>query len=164
MDPDESNAAITAELDIPLQLLDEYLAYLSKILAQIPLRRIVRQLALSLQSYLWDYLLLRNSFSEAGAAQFGRNIMSLWRVMDKYLGEGQGATGMGRLHDALMILTLQASSSSASSKGSLDLQNVASAAFENNEKARLMLEQIGVNFLSEAEARSVLERRIELAS
>jgi hypothetical protein len=164
LEADESNAAISAELDTPLQILDEYLAYLSKGLARICLRRVCRQLALSIQSYLWDYLLLRNSFSEAGATQFGRDIVAVWRVMDKYLGEGQGATGMARLRDALVLLTLRADPSPTSPETTLGLHNVADAAFENNEKARLILEQVGITLLSEAEARSIMERRIELAS
>lgn len=98
--------AITAELDVTLQLLSTNLAFLVGCLAEAPLRRIVRQLTLSIQNHLWDHVLMRNSFSSYGAAQFTRDVAAIWEVVDRYLGVGQGEAGMRKLREALTLLSL----------------------------------------------------------
>ena len=96
----------TAELDVTLQLLSTNLAFLARCLAEAPLRRIVRQLTLSIQNHLWDHVLMRNSFSSSGAAQFTRDVATIWEVVDRYLGAGQGEAGMRKLREALTLLSL----------------------------------------------------------
>ena len=98
--------SISSQLDNPLQILITYLSYLSSVLATAPLRRIGRQLALSIQKSIWTDIIDVKSFSESGAVQLSRDILAIWSVMDKYLGSNQGEQGMRRLADGLKLLTL----------------------------------------------------------
>ena len=162
-----SSLALTAELDATIQQLDEYLSFLSKALAQAPLRRMGRQLALSMQSFFWDSILMRHSFSSSGAAQLVRDVSVVWEVMDRYLGEGQAETGMRKLGEALILLGLESSSGDGESRaeedgGTQGLWEVEKKIFRSNESGREALEELGLEVLSESEARHVLERRIEL--
>lgn len=183
--PEPTNAAsltLTAELDAPVHQLSLYLAFLSNALAQAPLRRIARQVALAMQTYLWDRVLMRHSFSASGIAQFSYDLNALWEVMDRYLGGGQGELGMRRLAEAAKLLNLPAVRSEglgpeqmeapASGRveeggiedGHLALWEVERRIFRSNESARDVLEELGFEVITESEARNVLERRIELGS
>ena len=161
-----SSLALTAELDATVRLLDNTLSFLSKVLAQAPLRRLARQLALAMQTFLWDSILSRHSFSSSGAAQLTRDIETLWNVMDRYLGQGQGAMGMRKLREALILLTLPiATAESGASKQvreDIDLRGVERKLFKSNESGREILEELGLEILSESEARNVVQKRIEL--
>ena len=99
--------SISPQLDNPLQILSSYFSYLSPILATAPLKRIGRQLALSIQDIIWRQLVTSRSFSESGVAQLKRDVLAIWSVMDKYLGFDQGKQGMRKLADGLRLLTLE---------------------------------------------------------
>ena len=165
----ESNSswALTAELDATVQQLNEYLSFLSKILAQVALRRIVRQVALTMQAFLWDHVLMRYSFSASGIAQYRRDIEALWETMDRWLGEGQSEMGMRKLKEGLVLLSLPVKSDRSNNDGggetnAPDLSEVEKRIFRSNESGREVLEELGLEVLSESEARNVLERRVEL--
>ena len=158
--------SLTAELDATIEQLDEYLSFLSKVLAQAPLRRIVRQAVLAMQAFLYDHVMLRYTFSTSGAQQFQRDVEVVWETVDRYLGEGQGEMGMRRLREGLVLLNLpvmkvgeQGGDSGASGLGS---RVVEERLFRSNESGREVLDELGLEVLSEAEARKVLERRVEL--
>ena len=185
-----TNLAITAELDAPLQLLSINLAFLSKCLAEAALRRIVRQLTLSIQIYLWDHVLMRHSFSSYGAAQLSRDVTAIWEVVDRYLGPGQGEAGMRKLREGLTLLSMPIKSKKngtvdgaeddevdidawiGEDGGGIDgeqepdmgVWEVEKRMFRSNESAREVLEELGMETLMESEARGVLERRIELGN
>ena len=173
-DPESLDAAtlnITAELDAVIQQLSTYLAFLAKVLAEAPLRRVCRQNTLSMQSFLWDTVLMRNNFSTYGSAQFLRDVSSIWEVIDRYIGVGQGETGMRRLREAMELLTLPVGVEEKEGEGveggagmgkAVNLWDVEKRMFLSNESAREVLEELGMNALTESEARNVLERRIEL--
>lgn len=163
----EPNAslALTAELDTTVQQVNEYLSFLSKVLAQAPLRRIVRQVALAMQTFLWDHVLMRYTFSTGGIAQFQRDVEAIWDTMDKRLGEGQGELGMRKLREALVLLGLPVKSEEEDGdEVKLGLWEVEKRVFRSNESGREVLEELGLEVLSESEARNVLERRIELGN
>lgn len=161
-----SSLALTAELDATVQQLNEYLSFLSKVLAQAPLRRIVRQLALAMQDFLWDYVLMRYTFSRSGIAQFQRDVEALWETINRWVGEGQGEMGMRKLKEAFTLLSLPVKGEEVDDAGEeatgLDLWEVEKRVFRSNESGREVLDELGLEVLSEAEARNVLERRIEL--
>ncbi len=158
-----SPLALTAELDGTIDQLSSYLSFLSNVLAQAPLRRIARQLALSMQSFLWDNVLMRNTFSLSGTAQFTRDISAIWEVMDRNLGKGQGELGMRKLGEAIVLLRLPVSSTGGDEgeESGLGLWEVDQRIYRSNESGREVLEELGLEVLSESEARSVLERRVE---
>lgn len=158
--------ALTAELDVTTQLLDEYLQFLSQRLATAPLRRIGRQLTLSIQAFFWDSVLMRHSFSCSGAAQLTRDVSVLWEVVDRHLGPGQAEAGMRKLRESLVLLGLESSPKNQEIKsedeGNIGLWDVEEKIFRSNESGREILEELGLEVLSESEARNVLEKRIEL--
>ncbi|KAI9872535.1 MAG: hypothetical protein M1830_001510, partial [Pleopsidium flavum] len=156
--------AITAELDAPLQQLTSYLSFLSSVLAAAPLRRIARQLSLSMQTHFWDYVLMRNTFSASGSTQLSRDLAAIWGVFDMYTGEGQGEMGMRKLREGLGLLNLPMRTNDDSTEGDLGLWEVERRVFESNESAREVLQELGLEVISESEARHVLERRVELGS
>ncbi len=161
-----SPLSLTAELDATVQQLNEYLSFLSKALAQAPSRRIVRQMALAMQSFLWDHVLMRYTFSASGIAQFQRDVEVIWETMDRWLGEGQGQIGMRKLKEGLELLGLPVKGEEGEENGEEDvglgLWEVEKRVFRNNESGREVLDELGLEVLSESEARHVLERRIEL--
>lgn len=162
-----TSLALTAELDAHIQQADESLSFLSKALGPAPLRRIGRQLALSLQTFFWDSILMRHSFSSSGAAQFVRDASVVWEVMDRYLGPGQAGMGMRKLRDGLVLLGLESGSGDGRQReegGDWNLEDVEKKLFESNESGREVLEELGLETISENEARHVLERRIELGN
>lgn len=169
-----SELALTAELDAPISLLDSYLSFLSRVLAKAPLRRIGRLLAHGIQSTLWDSVLVRHSFSTAGAAQFVADVDGICSVLDRSLGVGFARVGMRRLCEGLVLVGLPV-------KGDIPVHGDEDAGFEqtpriwglfeverrvfiDNEAARDVLEEMGLEVLSEQDARTVLERRVELSS
>ncbi|KAI9707564.1 MAG: hypothetical protein M1836_000525 [Candelina mexicana] len=158
-----SSISVTAELDGPLQQLSTYLSFLAGVLAPAPLRRISRQLSLSMQTYLWDNVLIRHTFSSSGVAQLSRDLAAIWGVMDRYLGEGQGEIGMKKLREGVGLLGLPVKVS-GDEDGRLGLWEVEKMMFRSNEGAREVLDKLGLTVLTESEARHVLERRVELGS
>ena len=165
--------SISTELDGPIQTLTSYLSFLKKALAETALRRISRQLALTIQTYIWDHLLLRNNFSTTGVAQFRRDIEALWTVFDRFAGPGQGQLGMRKLSNALDLISMpikaSAEGENADSEGpgnpkKLSIWEVEKRVFKSNDSARDALEELGLDNITESEARTVLEKRVELAS
>ncbi|KAH0537341.1 hypothetical protein FGG08_005857 [Glutinoglossum americanum] len=161
-DVSASTSTITLELDPPVRQLSTYLSFLSSALAPAPLRRIFRHLTSYLQQYLWDYVLMRNTFSTSGAVQFSRDVATMWDLLDVWLGEGQGEAGMRRLREGVGLLCLPLREGGR--EGGWNLRDVERKVFESNEKAKEVLEEMGVEVLTESEARAVLERRVELGS
>jgi hypothetical protein len=188
--------------------LTDYLTFLHKALGKVPLRRVCRQLCHAIQTFLWDQLLVRNSFSTAGATQLKTDLTALCAIIDQYVGTGQAERGMRRLHDGVALLSLpvkseiprvqitaadpsddnddgaawdadgdgddaggadDAGTSSVDVDGanggrSMGLFEVERLVFMDNESARHALELVGLESLSEGDARSLLERRVELGS
>lgn len=166
VEDDNAQLAITAELDNTVQLLQSYLSFLANALARAPLRRIARQVTLSIQAFLWNHVLMRYTFSALGARQFERDVHGIWEVVDGYVGVRQGAMGMTRLREGLVLLRLN--SDGALENGleggerKLNLADVNERLFRSNESGREVLEELGLELLSEGEARSILERRVDL--
>lgn len=186
-----AGGSISAELDPVLRLLTDYLTFLHSALDKVPLRRITRQLCHAIQNFLWDQLLVRSSFSTSGATQLQTDVNAIYAAIDRYVGTGQAERGMRRLHDGIALLALpvkseipriQVSTAEDDDEGAawdedggdadgadeqgktMGLFEVERLVFMNNESARHALELIGLESLSEGDARSVLERRVELSS
>ncbi|KAL9600979.1 MAG: hypothetical protein Q9219_002801 [cf. Caloplaca sp. 3 TL-2023] len=175
---DGTRLTVSAELDGTIQLLQSYLSFLANALAQGPLRRVARQVMLSLQTFLWDQVLMRYTFSATGARQFERDVSGIWEVVDRYCGVGQGEMGMRRLREGIVLLGLNESRTQDDSvekweggdeEGEAEgqglkftLADVEERLSWSNQSARATLDKLGLEVLSEGEARSVVERRVEL--
>ena len=182
-----AGGSISSELDPVLRLLTEYFGFLSKAIGKVPLRRMSRQVCHAIQNYIWDNVLVRHSFSTAGATQLVTDIGALCANIDRYIGAGQASTGMQRLLEGVTLLGLPVRGeiervrpgddedegaawdevdSDAEDDGDrkMGLFEVERLVFRDNESARHALELLGLETLSEGDARSVLERRVEVGS
>lgn len=167
-----SPLSMTSDLAHPMRTMSTQLTFLSHALGVPPLRRVSRHLLLSLQTYIWDNVLTRNTFSTTGAAQLASDLDHLCSVVDTALGAA-GRTGdslrtMKKLAEGLRLLNLSATPDSEVDRGNevaaLGLWDVEKRLFKDNESARTVLAELEIDALSEAEARSVLERRVEIGS
>lgn len=160
----DSAPSLTAELDSTIQNLNSSLSFLSSALAQAPLQRITRQVLLAVQGFLWDNVLMRNTFSQAGILQLRQDVGALCGVVDRWVGDGVGNAGMTKLGEALVLLGLPDGEGDGTQGLSLGLAEVETRVFRSNESGREVLEELGLEKLTEGEARNVLERRLELGS
>ncbi|KAI1978099.1 hypothetical protein LOZ53_004892 [Ophidiomyces ophidiicola] len=148
------------------------LEFLSRVLGSAPLKRIARQLMFSIQTFLWDTILMRNSFSMAGATQFSADVEHICSTVDEVTGVPQGQfearKAIQRLDDGLALLRLKIkprdSTNAEGTSSHIGLWEVEKRLFASNESAREVLKQLEIEFLTESQARSVLERRVELRS
>ncbi|OAX84246.1 hypothetical protein ACJ72_01386 [Emergomyces africanus] len=162
------------ELAAVLRVLPAEISFLHRLLAMAPLRRITRQVLLSIQTYIWDNVLMRNTFSTTGASQLACDVDNICKVVDMATGNGmESRYVMQKLKDALLLLNLKikpAREANETSTGGgdqtpdLSLWEVEKRIFANNESARSLLVELNIETLSEAEARAVLERRVEVRS
>ncbi|KAK3074537.1 hypothetical protein LTR53_002957 [Teratosphaeriaceae sp. CCFEE 6253] len=196
-----AGGSISAELDPTLRLLAEYFAFLGRAVGKAPLRRMSRHVCHAIQSYLWDNVLIRHTFSTAGATQLATDVRAICTDLDQYVGAGQAQAGMRRVIEGVTLVGLPVRGgmprvlpSRSGPAGNLDeddddeegaawgdvgedevgedgqgatklgLFEVERLVFMDNESARHVLEQLGLEVLSEGDARAVLERRVELGS
>nr|OQO31965.1 hypothetical protein B0A51_00306 [Rachicladosporium sp. CCFEE 5018] len=184
-----AGGAVSAELDPLLRLLADYFGFLSRALGKVPMRRVTRQLCLAIQTSIWDSVLLRQTFSTAGATQLAADVRAVISAMDQYGDHSLAQRVMVRLIDGVRLLSLPirgevpvvqaGADDDAAAWDEADDDDDAKAdeapkqmglfeaerlVFMDNESARHALERLGLENLSEADARSVLERRVELAS
>lgn len=100
------SGATSAELDPLLRLMAEYFGFISKSLGKVPLRRMSRLICHALQNQIWDNVLIRHSFSTAGATQLASDVRAVCATFDRYVGDGQAQSGMRRLLEGVTLLGL----------------------------------------------------------
>lgn len=165
----------SSELAPAMRTLSTNISFLSRALGVAPLRRIIRQLLPPVQNYIWGNVLMRNMFSAAGAAQLASDADHLRSVIDVALGPvantGDSLRGLKKLNEGLLLLGLDANTPKTEDdttvepeKAPLGLWEVEKRLFKDNESAREILAELGIETLTEAEARAVLERRVEIGS
>nr|POF02259.1 rad50-interacting protein 1 [Quercus suber] len=195
-----AGGSISAELDPTLRLIQEYFSFLGQAVGVAPLRRLARHLCHVIQTYLWDSVLVRASFSTPGAAQLVVDVHALVAEIDRYAGAGQASMGMHRLLEGVTLISLPVRGEmtrtpddattapdgnddddtaawdvdddkaeddgpgEGAGSSSMGLFEVERLVFMDNERARRALDQLGLEVLTEHEARAVLERRVELGS
>ncbi|KAJ5141255.1 hypothetical protein N7526_002250 [Penicillium atrosanguineum] len=163
-----SPLSMTSEMAHAMRTLSSQLSFLSRALGVAPLRRVTRQVLLSIQTYVWDNVITRNTFSSTGAAQLASDIEHLCSVVDTTLGVAGQVGGslrtMKKLGEVLRILNLSAATEQTDEEAGMGLWDVEKRLFKDNESARAVLADLEIEGLSEAEARSVLERRVEIGN
>ncbi|KAL9948736.1 hypothetical protein D7B24_008049 [Verticillium nonalfalfae] len=153
---DPFQLAITAELDEPLRILRQNLDFLVKALSTAAFRRTWRAALDKLQDFLWGEVLMRQTFTALGAAQFLRDLNAILSLVDRYIPNGVGP--LGSLHDALRLLNLPVEAQSA---GGVSLKVATDRIFTDNTEAKKMLEALEIDSLTPANARHILQRRLE---
>ena len=166
----------SADLASTLRTLSANISFLSRALGVAPLRRITRQVLLPIQNSIWGNILMRNTFSAAGAAQLISDVDHLCSVVDAALGSighaGDSMRTMKKLNEGLLLLGLNAQKQDGTEEGGKEdgavsaagLWDVEKRLFKDNESAREVLAELEVESLTEAEARTVLEKRVEISS
>ncbi|KAF2433809.1 hypothetical protein EJ08DRAFT_40332 [Tothia fuscella] len=168
-----------ADLDALLEILGAHFGFLGKTLGRVPLRKIARSAAQSIDSILFDQVLLRHSFSAAGALQFSSDVKTILSIFEKHVGGGVGQVGLRRISEGAILVGLPIRGSKSgkqddeeenedvdgSGKRVLGLWEVEKRMFEaTGEEAAGCLSELGLERLGVAEGRKVLARRVELSS
>lgn len=161
---DPSALSVTPELDEPIRIIKRNFEFLIKALSVAALRRVWRQVLEKLQTALWSGVLMRQSFTTLGAAQFAHDCGVLSSLVESYLPSGSGA--LASLQEGLVLLALPAASPSAESANEdaeprMTLKEASDRAFKDNDGARGLLEEMHLEALTPVDARGVLERRVE---
>jgi len=165
----------SADLAPAMRTLSTNISYLSRALGVAPLRRITRQVLIPIQNFIWGNILMRNTFSAAGASQLISDVDHLCSVVDSSLGSighaGDSIRTIKKLNEGLLLLGLNAQKQDEAEtpeeekeEGRFSLWDVEKRLFKDNESAREMLAELEIENLTEAEARTVLEKRVEIAS
>ncbi|RKF57216.1 RAD50-interacting protein 1 [Erysiphe neolycopersici] len=154
---ESTSILITPELDLPLQILQTYVQFLHRALADAPFRRIIRGVIKKLQDLLFYELLLNQDFTFLGSVRFFQDITAILSLINCSLSsKSQVPFDMPLLREGALLLSL-----SDSIEGENDsFSCVSKAIFSTNQEATETLKRLGIAHLSNSEARTVLERRI----
>ncbi|KAF5685029.1 Rad50-interacting protein [Fusarium denticulatum] len=148
--------AITPELDEPLRILQRNFDFLIRALSTAVFRRVCREALVKLQDYLWQSVLMRQSFTTCGAAQFRRDGAALVSTIERYIPNGSSV--LDNLIEGMQLLSLPVE---AGETGGLTLKEASDRVFTDNEEARKVLEELHLEGLSPQGARNILQRRVE---
>ncbi|PKS11227.1 hypothetical protein jhhlp_002988 [Lomentospora prolificans] len=154
---DPSQLTITAQLDEPLRILKRNLDFLLRALGTAPLRRVWRHALEKLQDSLWSDIVTRQSFTALGAAQFTRDLEAICVLIEKAI--PGSSSSLGNVLEAAKLLRLPV----VAKEGSLSLKEATDRVFTDNTEAKKLLEELGIDILTPANARHILQRRVENA-
>ncbi|KGQ10677.1 RAD50-interacting protein 1 [Beauveria bassiana D1-5] len=157
---DPSQLSITAELDLPLSKLKESFDFLHRALSGASYRRVWHGALDKLQDLLWNGVLMKHQFTTLGAVQFAHDGQALAAVIERHLPGGSSA--LEELREAMELLRLPITlPDEMSSGGGVTLGQASERAFTDNDAARALLEEMQLHSLTPANARQVLQRRVE---
>ncbi|RDA87038.1 hypothetical protein CP532_3221 [Ophiocordyceps camponoti-leonardi (nom. inval.)] len=154
---DPSQLSVTPELDEPLRILKRNLDFLSRALSTASFRRVWHRALDWLQDMLWNGVLMRQSFTTLGAAQFLHDGSAIFALVDRYMTGGPSA--LEALCEGMRLLNLPVVDGGGGSV--VTLKEASDRAFTNNDEARKLLEVLGFDALTPMNARQILERRVE---
>jgi RAD50-interacting protein 1 len=164
------------ELDSLTRMLRDSLSFLKRALAPVPLRKVTRAVLSILQEVLWLKVLCNYSFSTAGAAQLRSDLAAIVMVVDGIVGKGVTESGLRKVMEGVRLLSLpvqarhtaeireENDTAMEEEQQNLGLWAVQDRMFKDHDSGIEVLEQLGLDSLSLAEARRVLSMRIELKS
>ncbi|KAK4224557.1 RINT1-like protein [Podospora fimiseda] len=141
--------AVTPELDEPLRILKRDLDFLSRALGTAPFRRVWRDALEKLNNTLWSDVLMSHKFTAIGAAQFRHDLRAISSLVERYIPDG--SSSLGSLSDALRLLNLES------------IKEATDRVFTDNAEAKKLLEELEIDSLTPANARQILQRRVENA-
>ncbi|KAF2966093.1 hypothetical protein GQX73_g7477 [Xylaria multiplex] len=152
---DPSQLTITPELDEPLKIIKRNLTFLASALSTAVYRRIWRTALEKIQEMLWGDVLLRQNFTTLGAAQLVRDLQAVFSLVDRHIPDG--SLIMDTLQDGARLLSLPVESSN----GGITLQQTTDRIFTDNTEAKRALAELDIESLTPANARKILQRRVE---
>ncbi|KAL1836245.1 hypothetical protein VTJ49DRAFT_5392 [Mycothermus thermophilus] len=155
-----ADGAITPELDEPLRILKRDLTFLQRALGTAPFRRVWRAALEQLNAALWSDVLMANRFTASGAAQLSRDVCAVAGLVERFIPDGSAA--LVSMDEALRLLNLPVEEEEGAGNG-LSLRRATDRVFTDNAEAKKVLEELDVVTLTPANARQILQRRVENA-
>jgi len=140
------------------QVMKANLDFLHRALGAAPLRRAWRAALDKIHEMLWTDVLMRQTFTAAGAAQFGRDVAAVLSLAERH-GLAGGAAAMVSLREALLLLNLPVEPAEGDER--LSLREASDRVFTDNAEAKAALDELGIESISPANARQILQRRLE---
>lgn len=158
---DPSSLTISPELDQPLHIIRRNFEFLIKAVSTASYRRIWREALGKIQDQLWHDVLVRQTFSTFGAAQFARDVTAIFALVDRFI--PHGSVAMDTLAEGVRLLNLPAEIGSPDDggKAQLTLKEASDRVFTDNDEARAVLEVLQLQALTPANARLILQKRVE---
>ncbi|KAK4242929.1 RINT1-like protein [Achaetomium macrosporum] len=156
-DTTPGDLAVTAELDEPLRILKRDLDFLSRALGTAVFRRVWREALEKLNNTLWSDVLIGHKFTASGAAQFMRDVQAISVLIERFIPDG--SSSLGSLSDALRLLNLPVDAQ----EGAMSLKRATDMVFTDNSEAKKVLDELEIDSLTPANARHILQRRVENA-
>ncbi|KAK0649415.1 TIP-1 family-domain-containing protein [Cercophora newfieldiana] len=153
---DSYQLAVTPELDEPLRILQRDFEFLSRALGMAVFRRVWRAALQRLNDMLWSDVLMSHKFTASGAAQFKYDVQAISSLVERYIPSGSSA--LNSLCDAIQLLNLPVEPAGEA----LSLGKITDMVFTDGAEAKKALDQLE-NSLTPAEARKILQRRVENA-
>ncbi|KAF9933430.1 hypothetical protein FBU30_005464 [Linnemannia zychae] len=176
----QENDDVSPEFYQPVNILAHSFEFLANTLPTKHFTNLYRQISLEMQDYLWQRVIMKNSFSELGGLQFARDIrIGLWGAGKKWIKRPENYHR--KLKDACILLSLQSAKANSppqppvktfdqdaasvqSSYAKRTLAQIMAILFDEDldlETVKGKLEEIGVMHLGVAEAKDVIRRRVE---
>ncbi|EWC45231.1 hypothetical protein DRE_05958 [Drechslerella stenobrocha 248] len=150
----------SSELIPLMKTLSSFCPYLFRFWSQNVFQREFRRVLVSLENYLIENIVSRNQFSEQGGQQFFQDIQAIWSTVQKWVPDAPGV--MRRTHEICIFLALPAPpKDSEPAANPRTLKHVVDHMFEDNQKARAVMEELGIYTLTVTEARNTLQRRVD---
>jgi RAD50-interacting protein 1 len=106
---------------------------------------------------LWSDVLMSHNFTASGAAQFRQDVRAISSLVERYIPDG--SSSLGSLCDAIQLLNLPVEATGEA----LSLGKVTDMVFTDNSEAKKALDQLEIDSLTPANARQILQRRVENA-
>ena len=120
-------------------------------------RRIWREALERLNTILWNDVLMSQRFTASGAAQFARDTRAISSLVERYIPDG--SSSLGSTTDALRLLNLPLEAED----GAMSLSRANDMVFTDNIEAKKALDELEIESLTPANARQILQRRVENA-
>ncbi|KAL8404544.1 hypothetical protein RB594_009409 [Gaeumannomyces avenae] len=165
---DPSQLAISPELDEPLRIIKRNLDFLHRALSTAAFRRVWREALDKLNDALWDGVLMGHSFTAFGAAQFARDVQAVVSLVERYIPDGSAM--LLSVQEGIRLLSLPldapeyADGSTTRGQSVITLRQANDRILMDEADARKLLEELGVEMLTLANARHILQRRVEVSA
>ncbi|TGO69839.1 hypothetical protein BOTNAR_0006g00260 [Botryotinia narcissicola] len=153
-----SSLTISAELDQPLQVMKEKMAYLEKTISYAAFMRIWRQAISALEDLLFNEVLLRQDFTTLGAARFSQDLKGIQSIIGNYLPLEGTAFMMPRLTQGIALLNLPIE---ASDEEVMSLSEAAEKIYAGRQACEGVLKKLQLDLLDNPTARQIILRRVE---
>lgn len=98
---------------------------------------------------------MAQNFTTLGATQFVRDTDAISSLIGRYIPDGSAA--FSTLQDGLALLTLPVETKD----GAISLQQATDRVFTDNTEAKKLLAELDLDSLTPANARKILQRRVE---